>query len=385
MIKVGVVGAGFIGPAHIEAIRRLGVAEVVAIAAHTQELADEKARELNIPLAYGDVDALLSNPEIQVVHNCTPNHVHAEINKKIILAGKHVFSEKPLCMNLAEAHELAELVKDTHLVHGVSFVYRKFSMVQQAAAMVEDGDVGKVFFVHGCYLQDWMLLETDYNWRVEPEHGGNSRAFADIGSHWCDTIQYVTGKKISKVFADLAIAWPERKAARNTASTFTAGQPAATEYDVREVKTEDFGSILVVFEDGSRGSFAVSQVSAGRKNQLQLEVNGSKMSLGWDQEVPQQLWLGYRDQPNQVLSDDPSLMKARVATETHYPGGHIEGWPDAFKNMMKEFYHYILSGKRVQDEKPGFATFFDGANVMAVIDAVLESNEKKGWVDVKPI
>ena len=385
MIKVGVVGAGFIGPAHIEAIRRLGVAEVIAIAAHTQELADQKAKELNIPFAYDNVDDLLNNPDIQVVHNCTPNNIHAEINKKIIRAGKHVFSEKPLCMTLAEARELSDLVKDSDLVHGVSFVYRKFSMVQQSAAMVADGDIGRVFLVHGGYFQDWMLLDTDYNWRVEPEHGGKSRAFADIGSHWCDTVQYVTGKKITRVFADLSIAWPERKALHGNAATFSADKNSEATYDLKSVKTEDFGSILIMFEDGSRGSFTVSQVSAGRKNQLVMEINGSEMSLAWDQETPHQLWLGHRGQPNQLLSDDPSLLKKRVAASAQYPGGHIEGWPDAFKNMMKEYYSYIASGKRIQDEKPGFATFFDGANVMAIIDAVIESNETNSWVDVQEV
>ncbi len=354
MIKVGIVGAGFIGPAHIEAIRRLGVAEVIAIAAHTQELAEKKAKELNIPHAYSNVDDLLNNPDIQVVHNCTPNNVHAEINKKIIRAGKHVFSEKPLCMTLDEARELSDLVKDSDLVHGG-------------------------------YFQDWMMLETDYNWRVEPEHGGKSRAFADIGSHWCDTVQYITGKKITRVFADLSIVWSERKAIHGNAATFSTENNAEATYDLKSVKTEDFGFIMVMFEDGSRGSFTVSQVSAGRKNQLLIVINGSKMSLSWDQETPQQLWLGHRDKPNQLLTDDPSLLKKNIAASANYPGGHIEGWPDAFKNMMQEYYSYIASGKRIQDEKPGFATFFDGANVMAIIDAVIESNERNCWVDVQEI
>lgn len=210
MIQVGIIGSGFIGPAHLEALRRVGDIEVVALCDGSLEMAQQKARQLNVAHAYGSVEALLAHPGLQVVHNCTPNHLHARINRQILSAGLHVFSEKPLCMTAEEARELVALAESAGVIHGVSFVYRQFAMVQQAAAMMRNGDVGRLFAVHGSYLQDWMLLETDYNWRVDSAQGGASRAMADIGSHWCDTVQFMTGRRIVEVMADLSIVWPTR-------------------------------------------------------------------------------------------------------------------------------------------------------------------------------
>jgi predicted dehydrogenase len=203
---------------------------------------------------------------------------------------------------------------------------------------------------------------------------------ADIGSHWCDTIQFVTGRKIVEVMADLSIVWPTRKASLNTSATFGA-QQEEMQYESRDVTTEDMGFVLFRFDDGSKGSFSVSQVSAGRKNRLSLEVNGSLSSLAWDQEIPQQLWLGHRHKANQLLSDDPSLMNPDVAARARFPGGHIEGWPDAFRNMMQQFYQAVEQGKPAS---PGlsFATFRDGAQVMAIVDAILKSHQQQRWVRV---
>ncbi|KML68236.1 Gfo/Idh/MocA family protein [Pectobacterium peruviense] len=381
MIRVGIIGSGFIGPAHIEAIRRLGFVEVVALAENSLDIAQQKARQLNIPHAYGSVADLLNHPGIDAIHNCTPNHLHAAINKQIIQAGKHVFSEKPLCMTSEEARELVALAEEKGVVHGVSFVYRQFSMVQQAASMIKHQEIGRLFAVHGGYLQDWMLHDTDYNWRVEPEYGGISRAVADIGSHWCDTVQFISGRKIVEVFADFAIVHPIRKSNRNGAATFSSSD-TLPEYDDKPVKTEDYATVLLRFDDGSRGSFTVSQVSAGRKNRLTFEVNGSERSLAWDQETPQQLWIGHRDKPNQLLSDDPSLLNPEAAAAVHFPGGHIEGWPDAFKNMMVNFYTYLRDGKQPGVDPFTFATFYDGANIMFIIDAIVQSHQQQTWVKV---
>ncbi|MBX9478821.1 Gfo/Idh/MocA family oxidoreductase [Yersinia enterocolitica] len=380
MINVGIIGTGFIGPAHIEALRRLGNIQVVAICDSTQTAAETRATELNVPHAYSDVAAFLQHVGLDAVHNCTPNHLHAEINRQILRAGKHVFSEKPLCMTMEEARELVELAEKAGVVHGVSFVYRQFAMVQQAASMMRYKQLGRLFSAQGSYLQDWMLEETDYNWRVDAGKGGASRAVADIGSHWCDTIQFVTGRKIIEVMADLSIVWPTRKASLNTSATFGA-QQEEMQYESRDVTTEDMGFVLFRFDDGSKGSFSVSQVSAGRKNRLSLEVNGSLSSLAWDQEIPQQLWLGHRHKANQLLSDDPSLMNPEVAARARFPGGHIEGWPDAFRNMMQQFYQAVEQGKPAS---PGlsFATFSDGAQVMAIVDAILKSHQQQRWVRV---
>lgn len=380
MINVGIIGSGFIGPAHIEALRRLGFVQVVALCDGTLEQAQEKAQALNIPHAYGNVEELLAHPDLHVVHNCTPNHLHAQINRQILRAGKHVLSEKPLCMTPEEARELVELAERAGVVHGVSFVYRQFAMVRQAQSMMREGSLGRLFASHGSYLQDWMLLDTDYNWRVDAALGGASRAVADIGSHWCDTVQFVTGRRIVEVMADLSIVWPTRKA--NVAGNSTFTQEDSAVFENKAVTTEDFGSVLFRFDDGSKGCFSVSQVSAGRKNRLSFEINGSEKSVAWDQEVPQQLWIGHRSQANQTLSDDPGLMNRDAADSAHFPGGHIEGWPDAFKNMMAQFYRAVQTG--VMPVKPLFATFYDGANVMYIIDAIVKSHQQQPWVSVLP-
>ncbi|ELI8170304.1 TPA: Gfo/Idh/MocA family oxidoreductase [Yersinia enterocolitica] len=380
MINVGIIGTGFIGPAHIEALRRLGNIQVVAICDSNQAAAETRAAELNVPHAYGDVAAFLQHKGLDAVHNCTPNHLHAEINRQILRAGKHVFSEKPLCMTMEEARELVELAEKAGVIHGVSFVYRQFAMVQQAASMMRYQQLGRLFSAQGSYLQDWMLEETDYNWRVDDGKGGASRAVADIGSHWCDTIQFVTGRKIVEVMADLSIVWPTRKASLNTSATFGT-QEEEMQYESRDVTTEDMGFVLFRFDDGSKGSFSVSQVSAGRKNRLSLEVNGSLSSLAWDQETPQQLWLGHRHKANQLLCDDPSLMNPDVAARARFPGGHIEGWPDAFRNMMQQFYQAVEQGKPASPVL-SFATFRDGAQVMAIVDAILKSHQQQRWVRI---
>ena len=227
-----------------------------------------------------------------------------------------------------------------------------------------------------------MLLETDYNWRVDAAQGGDSRAVADIGSHWCDTVQFVTGKRIVEVMADLAIVWPVRKA--SIASNATFGQQTAdVQFEDKAVTTEDRGSVLVRFDDGSKGCFSVSQVSAGRKNHLSFEINGSQCSLHWDQETPQQLWVGHRQQANQILTDDPGLMNADVAASAHFPGGHIEGWPDAFKNMMQQFYQAVSAGKMPATAERRFASFSDGADVMYIIDAIIKSHQQQRWISVQ--
>lgn len=378
MIDVAIIGTGFIGPAHLEALRRLGNVNVVALCDATLADAQQRARALHVPYAYSDVAALLRHPGLQVVHNCTPNHLHAKINRQVLLAGKHIFSEKPLCMTREEAQELVALAEQQGVVHGVSFVYRQFAMVQQAAAMVRNGHLGRLFASHGGYLQDWMLEETDYNWRVDARQGGRSRAFADIGSHWCDTVQFITGRKIVAVMADLNIVWPTRKAAIDAAATFSAAEAEVT-YADKPVDTEDLGFVLLRFDDGSKGCLSVSQVAAGRKNHLSLEINASRGSVAWDQEVPQQLWVGHRDQANQIVTDDPGQLLPEVAARARYPGGHIEGWPDAFRAMMHAFYQAVAEGKMPPRDHTAFATFHDGAQIMAIVEAIVTSHQRQAW------
>lgn len=382
-IRAGIIGNGFIGPAHIEAVRRLEFVEVIAVAQSTQEKADRKADELGVPLAYGDYRELLRNPDIDVVHNCTPNHLHVQINREIIAAGKHVLSEKPLAMSSSESRELLALAREGGIVHGVNFNYRQFPMMRQLAEMVKQNAFGKINLVHGSYLQDWMLYDTDYNWRLEDESGGRSRAIADIGSHWCDTVQYVTGKKIAEVFADLWTVHPIRKKPLSHADTFTSSEVGEEEYEEIPIYTEDYGSVLIRFDDGSKGVFSVSQVSAGRKNALSFELNGSDKSAYWKQEEPAKLWIGHRDRSNELLMADPSLFLKKARPSIHHPGGHTEGWPDSVKNMMLQYYTFIREGKDPLKDKASFATFEDGHVSMCIMEAILKSHKEQRWIQVE--
>ncbi len=379
-IKTGIIGTGFIGPVHLEALRRLGYVDVVAVAERDQELAEAKAKELGIPNAYGDFRKLLADPEIQVIHNCTPNHLHFEMNKEILAAGKHVISEKPLAMNSKESRELVDLAEKAGVVNAISFNYRYMPLVQQARLMCQaTDDVGRVLAVHGSYLQDWLHQETDWNWRLVPELSGESRAIADIGSHWCDLIQFITGLKIVRVMADLVTIHPVRKRPKVEVATYSGKELTPDDYEDVEINTEDYASVLLEFDSGMHGVMTVNQCAAGRKNRLSFEIDGSNCALGWNQEQPNELWVGRRDGPNQTIMKDPSLLYDEAKQYADYPGGHNEAYPDAPKFLFRNVYGFI-AGKR-----PGgdFATFLDGHNENAICDAVLKSGREKQWVDVE--
>ena len=334
-IKAGIIGTGFIGPAHVEAARRLGNMEFVAVAEYTQELADAKAAALSISKGYGDYKQLLADPEIQVVHNCTPNHLHFEVNRDILAAGKHVISEKPLAMNTQESSELVRLANESGLIHAVDFNYRYYPLVQHARAIVKDGTVGDIYALHGSYLQDWLYKQTDWNWRLQPELSGNSRAIADIGSHWCDLMQFVTGQTITKVCADLQTIHKTRMKPKKEVETYAGKQLEPSDYEPQKINTEDYASVLFELSSGAHGVVTVSQVSAGRKNRLYFELDGSNCALAWDQERPNEMWIGYRDRPNEVLIKDPALLHADAKEYAHYPGGHPEAYPDGPKNLFR--------------------------------------------------
>lgn len=378
-IRAGVIGTGFIGPAHVEAVRRLGFVEVVAVAENGDALAKAKAAELAIPKAYGDYHDLLADPEIQVVHNCTPNHLHFDVNRDIMAAGKHVISEKPLATSSQQSRELVRLAEASGLVHAINFNYRYMPLVQQARLMCQSkGDVGRIFTVHGSYLQDWLLWETDWNWRLLPELSGPSRAVADIGSHWCDLIQFVTGLKIVRVFADLATLHPVRKRPKAEVATYDGKVLRPEDLEEVPIATEDYATVLVEFDSGAHGVFTVNQCVAGRKNRLYFEVAGSRCAVAWDQEKPNELWIGRRDGPNQVMLKDPSLLYEEIREYAHYPGGHNEGYPDGPKNLFRNVYGKIAGNRQGGD----FSTFVDGHHEIAICDAVLTSAKEKQWVDV---
>lgn len=379
-LKSGIVGLGFIGPAHMEALRRGGLADVAAIADVNVPLAQQIAERYQVPKIYDDYKKLLADPEIDVVHICAPNYLHFDIAKMALEHGKHVVCEKPLVPTKAEADELVRIAAEQKRVAVVSFNLRYYPMVQQAKSMVQRGEIGKLYAYHGSYLQDWLLLETDYSWRLEPEISGPSRAFGDIGSHWIDMAEYVSGKRVTAVCADTAIFLPVRKKPRGTLLTFQKTEDI--QYDEMPITTEDYVNVLFRFEDGMRGCLTVSQVSAGRKNALSFEIDGSAKALAWNSEEPNSLWIGNRDVPNGVLIKDPGLMNDDVKRFSTYPGGHAEGFPDTSKQLFLEVYSYILRDGLANGEVPAFPTFADGAREVAICDAILESSKNSAWVEV---
>ncbi len=380
-IGVGIIGTGFAGTIHVDALRRLGFVDLIAIADSNQELAEKKAHDLFIPKVYKDYQELIDDPNIQVVHNCTPTNLHLQINTEIIESGKHIFSEKPLGMTAQEAHKMLELLKEHQVVHGVNFNYRMYPLVQDMKQKIKEGELGDIRLVHGSYLQDWLFYDTDYNWRVEPEIGGKTRAVGDIGSHWCDLAQTITGLRITEVLADFATVIPVRKKSK-IVETFSKVQEV-TDYEEKKVENEDWATVIVHFENGVKGVFYVSQVSAGRKCYFNIEINGSKKSFYWNQESGDQMWIGYRDQPNVIAMRDPNQLTESCRKYVLAPAGHPEGWLDAFKNNLQAFYSFIREGKNIEEEKPSFATFYDGYDIACIVDAIVKSNQTESWVKVE--
>ena len=379
---MGLVGAGFVGPHHIDAVRRLGYVDVVAIAGSSDASARKKADSLGVPRAYGSYEALLGDKDVQVIHNATPNYLHYAVNSAAIARGKHVVSDKPLAMTTAEARRLLDEARRAGIVHAVTFNYRGNPLVQQARHMVARGDIGKPHFLVGYYLQDWLIKDTDYSWRLEPDKGGASSALGDIGSHWCDLAQHVSGLRITHVLGDITTVIPKRKKPRGSREAFQAG--GNEDVDLVDIKVEDLASVLVRFDNGAKGSFSVGQVCAGHKNDLVLELCGPKGSMRWRQEHQNELWLGYRDKANEILQKDPSLIDEEVRSYAHLPGGHQESWADAFTNVMRDIYGFIADGKRPDDaHPPAFATFEDGYRANCIIEAILESAKQGGvWKEV---
>jgi predicted dehydrogenase len=384
-IGMGLVGPGFVGMHHIDAVRRLGFVDVVAIADVDERLAREKAAAIGVPKAYGSFDALAADPAIDVIHNTTPNFLHGPVIRAAIANRKHIISEKPLASSATEAHALWSAAAEAGIVHAVTFNYRGNPLVQHARAMVAGGDIGRVHFVHGGYLQDWLLKPTDFSWRLEPDKGGTSSAFADIGSHWCDLAQHVTGSAIVEVLADLATVVPTRYRPAVSPEAFSSGSTEGREPFC--VRCEDLATILVRFDNGARGCATIGQVCAGHKNDLWIELNAADASLRWRQEQQNELWIGRRDEANELLAKDPSLMSAAARPYAHLPGGHQEGWADAFANIIRDIYGCIARGGSRGEPRPAaFATFEDGYRVACLVDAVLESHRSGGaWTKVRAV
>jgi len=381
-LGMGLVGPGFVGAHHIDAVRRLGFVDVVAVAASSDASAAKKADALGVPRSYGSFEALAADPDVHVIHNTTPNHLHTPVIMAALARGKHVISDKPLAMTGSEARDLLVAAEQAGVVHAVTFNYRGNPLVQQARSMVAAGEMGPLHFVHGSYLQDWLLEPTDFSWRLEPDKGGASSAIGDIGSHWCDLVQYVTGLRIVEVLADLTTVIKTRyRPAASTeafaAQTGTEGRTPVT------IQSDDLATVLVRFDNGARGSVTVGQVCAGHKNDLWFEINGQRSSLRWYQERQNELWVGHRNGPNGVLLKDPSLLDPAARPYAHLPGGHQEAWSDAFRNVMHDIYTFIRDDGRRSGAVPAFPTFDDGYRCALIVDSILESHRRGGvWTRV---
>lgn len=375
-----IVGTGFIGPAHLEALRRLAI-PVAGLVERDAVTATRKANELGIDHAYASYREALADPAVQVVHLAVPNALHAPYAEAALKAGKHVICEKPLAMSSAESSRLAELARRSGTVAAVNYNLRFYPLVRETRERVARGDIGTPFLVHGAYLQDWLLLDTDWNWRLEPESGGLLRAVADIGTHWLDMVSYMTDRRIESVFADFATFHTTRRRPNGPVQTFSgSGKKAAADLVPVSMNTEDAATILLRFEGGLRGSLVVSQVSAGRKNSLRFEIDGSAASAAWDSERPNELWLGRRDEPNLMLMKDPNLLTPAAARLVGFPGGHQEGYGDTIKQMFASVYDYIEAGD--YDAPRDFPTFDDGHYEMLLCDALLASSKQGSWVPV---
>jgi predicted dehydrogenase len=381
-LGMGLVGPGFIAAHHLDAVRRLGNVEIVGIAGSSLDSTRKRARELNAGRAYASYQALLADPAVHVVHNTTPNHLHKEVSLAALRAGKHVISDKPLASSAQESRELFEAARDAGLAHVVTFNYRGHALVQQARAMVAKGGIGAPVFVHGRYLQDWLTDERTYSWRLDPKRGGASSALGDIGSHWCDLAEHVTGARITAVLADLHTAVPVRQAPAESTKAFAKSKSAQR----REVKvtSEDLASVLLRFDNGARGCFMVGQVLPGHKNDLRLEVNGRLASVAWQQEAPNELWIGHHAQANTLLARDPATLDPLARAYAHLPAGHPEAWADAFRNLIADAYDWIRRGGSPDTRPPALPTFADGYRNSLVIDAMLRSHAAGGiWQDVE--
>lgn len=376
-LRAVVVGTGFIGAVHIDAIRRLG-ATVVGLVGSSAARAEEKARQFGVARAYQSFSEMLDDPSVDVVHITSPNDDHPAQAAAALRAGKHVVCEKPLALSSADTDRLRRVAAESGLVAAVNFNIRFYPLVHEMRARIASGSTGRPFLVTGAYLQDWLLHDTDWNWRAETGRGGALRVIGDIGSHWFDLAAFVTGQRIVEVMAELPTFVPVRKRPIGPVETFSGAGGGATT-DVA-MTSEDAGLVMVRFANGARGVVTVSQVSAGRKNGITIEVNGADASLAWRGERPDELWIGHRGRPNEILLRDPSLLAPEAAAIAVLPGGHAEGFENGFRAMYRAVYADIAAGR--PSDHPDYATFEDGHEEALLVEAVAMSARTGQWTTV---
>jgi predicted dehydrogenase len=371
-LRAAIAGTGFIGRVHARSVRLAG-AQLVAVAASSPESAQAAAAELGADRAFDSAEEMVRAPDIDVVHICTPNHLHLPLAEAALAAGKHVICEKPLALDAAGAQRLLDVAAGSGLQAAVPFVYRYYPTVREARDRVRSGKTGALHLLHGTYLQDWLLRPDDDNWRVDEQFGGASRTFADIGSHWCDLAEFVSGHRIARLCARMLTAVPERLSAPGRRAFATDGGGGAA----RPVRTEDAAVVQFETDAGAIGSVVVSQISAGRKNRLWIELDGAEEALAFDQEQPEELWSGRREAVT-ILRRDPATLSPAAARFAFLPSGHPQGYADCFDAFVADFYDCVRSGAAVD----GMPTFSDGLRAALITDAVLTSAREARWVDV---
>jgi predicted dehydrogenase len=377
-VGAAVIGTGFIGTVHVEELRRIGVS-VRGVLGSSAERGAERARALGVPRAYTSLDELLADERVEVVHVTSPNHLHVPQATAMLRAGRHVVCEKPLAMTASESAELVRVAAGSGRVAAVNFNIRFYPLNQDLRQRVAAGELGEVRLVTGHYHQDWLLHDTDWNWRLEPDKGGSLRAVGDIGSHWIDLMSFVTGHRVEAVMADLATFVPLHLQPKGPVESFSTER--STDTVPRNLSTEDVATILLRFEGGARGALSVSQVSPGRKNSLVYEIDGSEAAAAWDSETPDHLWIGHRDRANEILQRNPALMGSAGRAASALPGGHVEGFGDTFAALFRAIYADVLAGK--MSDRPPYATFAEGHYGMLVGDAIAGSAHTRRWVEVQ--
>jgi predicted dehydrogenase len=375
-IGAAVIGTGFIGTVHVEALRRLGV-KVAGVLGSSAGRGAERAAALGVERSYGSLEEMLDDPKVEVVHVTSPNVAHYPQVKQILAAGRHVMCEKPLAMTSEQSAEMVSLARSSGKVAAVCYNIRFYPLNQHAREMVIDGGLGEVRLVTGHYHQDWLAKASDWNWRLESKEGGALRSVGDIGTHWVDLTSFITGQRPSAVLAELATFIPERQKPLGPAATFSSASGAS---EPKRIETDDAATILLRYPSGARGVMSTSQISQGRKNALHWDISGSAASAAWHSETPDHLWIGHRDAPNQILQRDASLMNASGAAAAHLPGGHVEGFADSFRALFRRFYDDVAQGIRSKDA--AYASFDDGHYEMLFCDAVLQSAREGRWVEV---
>jgi predicted dehydrogenase len=378
-LKTAVFGTGFVGRVHMEGIRRVGSVDLYAIGEADEAKAKQVAGLYGIKYET-DYRRLLEDPELDAVHVATPNNLHFPMVRDALNAGKHVICEKPLALSAEEGKKMVALAREKKLRNCTHHNLRYYPMVQQMRRMVESGDLGEILLVQGTYSQDWLLYDTDFNWRITRKANGPLRVMGDIGSHWMDMIQHVTGMSITALCADLKIIHKTRKQPKVAIETFAGKTLTPADYDEVKIDTEDFGMAMIHMGDTCRGAYTVSQVSAGCKNRFEWLIAGTKGSISWNQERPDELWVGKRNEPSQLILKDSSLFYPKAASYSDYPGGHSEGYDDCHKQLYKRFWSRVAD-RSLPIEYP---TFADGLRGMQLLEAVSESNKKRGWVKCAP-